>query len=614
MHSSFCERNKIIIWVLIFIIIGVIIYFSLNRKDNNTLPPTPTPANVVVSISPKSEVTVGVGYSTYLFAMVESNPNALFSWKSSDTSIATVLNGTVVGIKNGKATITATYTQDGKDYTINKEVTVVSGNSSVNLEDVNFPNGELYMPVNSSYQLNPILCPANAFVTEKVYSSSDKSIVTVTDDGMVSAVREGHTTINLTVNNKFKKSINVHVGNYPNAGIIVNPESIILSVKSMKIKVETMTKLSYTVTPNNIDQRLLTWSTSDSSVVTVDNNGNIKGIKAGIATVGISSYNGIKDTIDIEVMDNFIEISNILLPNDEISMNAGETDTIVPVILPNNASNKVLEYASSNNEIVSVSLNSDGQTATISALSEGTAIITVKGGSVEGKVTINVKGTNNSNTEDEGNESLPTTIKVRSDKNNLAKTLEDAKKISVEGISTVSVILRDGVYKVKYCLNKIDATSPCTPNIDMYSSFPVTIPSGNIFVLRIKKYDANNNEISSTSPNYIDKVLNYYINTNENKEEIKVKQYEITGAYFNTTYSKTYPLNINESVNIRLLDNKRYLLVCYTNSSSCTPNIKVTSNYSMKLDNKGTWRVIVEEYDTNNNKLGNKEVYFAYVK
>ena len=67
-------------------------------------------------------------------------------------------------------------------------------------------------------------------------------------------------------------------------------------------------------------------------------------------------------------------------------MNAGETDTIVPVILPNNATNKILEYTSSNSEIVSVSLNSDGQTAVVSALKEGSAVITIRGGSIEKKV------------------------------------------------------------------------------------------------------------------------------------------------------------------------------------------------------------------------------------
>ena len=81
--TSFYQRNKIIIWVLILIMLGIIIYLVLNKGSGDDPTVEPTPSNIVVSISPKDSVTVGVGYSTYLFAMVDSDPNASFSWKSS---------------------------------------------------------------------------------------------------------------------------------------------------------------------------------------------------------------------------------------------------------------------------------------------------------------------------------------------------------------------------------------------------------------------------------------------------------------------------------------------------------------------------------------------------
>ena len=50
----------------------------------------------------------------------------------------------------------------------------------------------------------------------------------------------------------------------------------------------------------------------------------------------------------------------------------------------------------------------------------------------------------------------------------------------------------------------------------------LSVPNGNIYLLCIKKYDRSGNEIGSSSPNYSNGVLHYYINTKDvviNKRE-----------------------------------------------------------------------------------------------
>ena len=603
------NNSKIIVGIII-IIIALIIAVKLlgNGKEE---PQKIADKDISVSISPKDDVTVGVGYSTYLFAFVEDNPDAFVSWTSSDTSIATVYNGSVIGVKPGKVMITASYKKDGSEYKDSKEVTVVEGNSSVSLKDVSFPSGELYMPVNSDYRLNLILVPTNSRIDSKVFESSDPTVVTVNNDGLVKAHKEGHSVISVDVNNTYKKTIDVYVGNYSKAGIVVSPDVISFNGNSLVIKVGTTTRVNYTLSPNNISYQGLTWTSSNPKVVTVDSGGVIKGISVGTATISLSSRNGKRDDIVVEVKSDIVDITDISLKNDSITMDAGSTAAIVPTILPNNATNKNLGFVSSNNAIVSVSINSDGESATISALSEGEAVITINGGTVEKKVKVTVKGINN-NAQDDTNEDVLNTIKVTSDKNNLAKTYDEVKKIGVSGATTVTITLRDGVSKIKYCLNKNDASSPCIPNIYMYSTGTVPIPSGGIYALRIKKYDKDNKEISSTSSNYIDGVLNYYINTIGNDETIK--QYEITKAYYNTTYARANPITLNDSVTVKLIDNTRHLLICYTTSETCTPNINVTSSYKMVLNKTGMWRIYIIEYDLNNNKIGNTETFYTYVK
>ena len=606
------NKNNFIIVGIVILIIAIILAVTITCNGKKNEPNDADDKKIAINISPKEEVSLGVGYSTYLFAMVEGVPDAFVSWISSDTSIATVYNGTVIGIKKGKVTITATYNKDGKEYKTSKDITVVEGNSSVELKDISFPNGELYMPINGEYQLNIILTPANAFVDSKIFSSSNPEVATVSLNGMVKGIKEGHTLITVDVNNIFKKSIDVYVGsNYTKSEIIASPDSITFNTNTMTIKVGNSEKINYTLTPN-INYSHLTWESSNSNVVSVSQNGIIKGVSVGSAIVSLFSINGKRDDINIEVVNNTIEINDIKLTENTINMKAGDRETIVPIIMPSNATNKNLSYESSNSNIVSVSVNPNGQSAIVSALSEGNATITINGGNIEKKINVTVTG-NNVTPPDDPSQNDDKTIKVSSNKNNLATTYDAVKNIGVSGTTTITITLGNGVSKIKYCLNRNDAGASCTPNILMYSSSSITVPSGSIYALKIKKYDLNNNEITSTSSNYQNGMLNYYINTGVT-EEIKTKQYEITGAYFNTAYSKAYPLNVNDSVNIKLLDTTRHLLICYTTNTSCTPNITVTNNYKMTLNKMGIWRIIVVEYDKNNKKIGNTETYYAYVK
>ena len=71
----------------------------------------------------KSTATVAVGSTTSLSA-TKYPADAVVTWSSSDTSVATVSSGTVTGQAAGVANITATITVDGLDYSATARVTV----------------------------------------------------------------------------------------------------------------------------------------------------------------------------------------------------------------------------------------------------------------------------------------------------------------------------------------------------------------------------------------------------------------------------------------------------------------------------------------------------------
>ena len=601
---AFYRNNKILVWVLILIIIIILImkFVTFGNKSNSS-------GDINVIIEPKTNVTVGVGNTVYLDAKVNTI-NAVIVWTSSDTNVASVNNGNVVGVNYGKATITAAYYDtNGSKYVDSVEVTVSEGDPNVSLNNVYFPEGDLYMSLTDDYKLGLILSPSNALISEKMFISSDDNIVTVSQDGVVKALREGNTKIIATVNGKYKTAIDVYVSNdYKKSEIVLSPSAISFNNDNRKVKVGSSEKLGYLITPNNADRSKLTWVSSDTNVVTVDSNGTITAKATGTAIVSVSSINGKRDDIVIEVYNDIIEVTDITLPSYNITMQNGTIEDITPVISPANASNIGLVYSSVDPSIVSVTVNSTGTTATLSALKNGTTDIIIKSGKVEKKLTVSVVG--EAKKDDEDDPQLPTTIQVRSNKNNLAKTYEEAKTIPVSGASTVTIKMSVGVGKIKYCFYKYGST-PCKPSTEFYSNDNIIIPSGGMYVLRVIKYDYSGNEITSNSVNYVDGVLNYYINTESTE---KVKQYTVTGAYENNTLANLSPSYVNDKVTIKVNDNTRHLNICYTTNNTCTPSIRVDSSYTFPLNLVGTWRIFVIEYDQNNNKIGNTEVYYAYVK
>ena len=604
LKKEISNNNKILLFILITMIAFILVLSFFQNINNSKVKD-----NISVLIMPNTEIVVSVGNSINLNAVVLNDSNATFTWQSSDNSIATVNSGIVQGIREGNVIISATYTKNGKLYSASKNISVINSNDNISVTDVNFPNGELYMPINSQYQLSLTVTPPNAQINSKSFKTSNSNIVTVTDDGLVSAVSEGHSRIIVDVNNTYKRSIDVYVGkDYNKAEIVLGPSFISFSSTNKAIKTGTSEKLVYSFFPSNIDQSKLIWTSSDPNVVTVDDNGIIKGISEGVAIVSLSSMNGQRDDISVLVYNDFIEVSDILVSTNTLNMQAGTNQTITPTILPSNASNKTLGFISSDSEVVSVTHDANGASATLSALKAGTADVTISSGRVEKKITIVVTG-ESTNEIDEENK-FPTNIRVRSDKNNLAKTYNEAVKIPVSGITNATVSMDIGVGKIKYCVNKY-GSSLCTPNVERYSNCSIQIPSGGLYVLRIIKYDYDDNEISSTSSNYIDGVLNYYINTNE--KDTKLKQYEIKGAFLNTIDANNSPFKKNGNIEINLTDKTRHLYVCYTKNINCTTNIRVEDNYKISLDSKGLWRIIVSEYDSNNNKLGKTEIYYASV-
>ncbi|WP_299362287.1 Ig-like domain-containing protein [Winogradskyella sp.] len=151
-----------------------------------------------VEVTPET-ATINIPDTVQLTAEIlpDNATNQSGSWSSSDDSIATVSNsGTVTPISEG--TVTITYTTNDGAFTDTAEITVT--NIIISLESVSITPNTLTMDLGENYQLNTDFIPLNTSDTTGTWISSDETIAVVNDNGLVSSVGEGETTITFTAN------------------------------------------------------------------------------------------------------------------------------------------------------------------------------------------------------------------------------------------------------------------------------------------------------------------------------------------------------------------------------------------------------------------------------
>jgi hypothetical protein len=146
----------------------------------------------------------------------------------------------------------------------------------------------LYLHVDAAdAPLIATIVPADATHTKVVWSSDDPSVATVSSDGKVSAVAVGTTTITVTTEDGgFTDTCLVTVST-ASAGIALHPETLSLDVESSG------TTLVAIVTPEGVTSDTLIWSSSDTSVATVNEEGEVSPVSEGTAHITVTTADGI---------------------------------------------------------------------------------------------------------------------------------------------------------------------------------------------------------------------------------------------------------------------------------------------------------------------------------
>lgn len=154
---------------------------------------------------------------------------------------------------------------------------------------------------------------------------------------------------------------------------VVKVESVTLNSTSLTMVEGESQTLTATVSPSNADNKKVIWSSSSSSVATVDDRGTVTAIAPGTATITAKSDDGGKTaTCAVTVNSKVISVESVSLDKTTAEITEGETLTLTATVKPDNATNKKVTWSSSNEEIATVE---DG---VVTAKKAGEATITAK--------------------------------------------------------------------------------------------------------------------------------------------------------------------------------------------------------------------------------------------
>ena len=223
----------------------------------------------------KSQIAIVKGETFALTATVnpDNATDKTVSWKSSNSSVASVVNGVVTANMTGQATITAS--SGGKSATC--AVSVTTPVTSVSLDRFSITLEEKQSTI-----LVATVSPNDADDKTVIWSSSDSNVATVDQSGMVTAMKEGVTTIKAQAGGKSATcAVTVRKETIPVSSVVLNQTSIIM-------RQDETFQLVATVNPANATDRTIEWSCSNPDVAIVTN-GLIKAIKEGTAIIMASA-------------------------------------------------------------------------------------------------------------------------------------------------------------------------------------------------------------------------------------------------------------------------------------------------------------------------------------
>ena len=233
-----------------------------------------------------------------------------------------------------------------------------------------------------------------------------------------------------------------------------------LNAQNLTLKPEGIAELEVIFTPEGASSELV-WESSDESIVTVNEKGELKALKEGEVTITVTTKDGkYKASCKIKVEDDAVAVTSVSISGSK-EVTVGSTIKLTASIKPKDASNKEVIWKSSDKKIATV--DSKGN---VKGLKAGKVKITVT--TVDGEkeatieITVKEKSASNSSNETPSTPSKPSTggNSTPSTGGNSGGTSSVIKVISVTINEGESLSIQEGgTRSLHYTINPSNATN-----------------------------------------------------------------------------------------------------------------------------------------------------------
>lgn len=262
----------------------------------------------------EAEITLKVNIKT--LGITWSNTSFIYDGDSHkpEATLTGVINGddctvTVSGEQTEEGTYTATASLSGAssgNYILpedNKTCSFKISRIKVSNIEITGASDPVSMQKGDKIQLGAAVTPANAADKTVKWNSSSPSVVTVDDAGLITAVSYGEAVITAEANDGsgVKATLTVTVAFVKVTGITINRAG-----GDDSLAIGKSTQLSAVITPSNASVRDIVWTSSDTKLADVDENGVVTGRAQGKVTITATSVDDSskKSSVDLIIFDD----------------------------------------------------------------------------------------------------------------------------------------------------------------------------------------------------------------------------------------------------------------------------------------------------------------------
>ena len=290
------EENQHFTWAITGLRSGVttVTIFYLNNSVWNVYVITVVEVNSI-SIPNKLALLPGDSY-TFSPVVSEAGATTTFTWQSSDNSVASVdESGTLTAVGVGTAYITCIAANG-----VSAQCEVVV--NPVLVSEITLDQSDYYLNVGSQVQLHAVISPSNATINKLSWRSSNEMVAIVGVNGLVTGVSEGICNVTATSMDGTNVSANCLIRVVKNGSIpMVSVTSVTLDKSSVSLQEGDSVYINAIVLPSNASNRRLSWTSSNSSVCSVEETGKIMALSIGNATINATTTDGTNLSASCEV-------------------------------------------------------------------------------------------------------------------------------------------------------------------------------------------------------------------------------------------------------------------------------------------------------------------------